>query len=185
MIVEVRLLAVALLGLVTGCTDQWTVAEFVGGKGNERTLARAETVRVWRVAEASPREGSNISQKTDPKNWHSRYGSVGDGVTLDRAQRERLQTLLLATASYTRGRHPKGTDFASNMCLFDPFVRMRFDAGRESAEVWVCFLCSEVAFFDGARFTEPEDAHPIASELLALAKSVLKDDSVITKIPQR
>ncbi len=145
---------------------------------------------MWRLA-LKPRSangadsGTATSDWEESPKWQSQYDSVGEGVKLDQAQVLKLKGLLLSVSSYQRGRHPKGTDFAHKLCGFSPIVRTRFEDGRRVAEAWLCFSCNDVRFSDGYQSSRQEDFSPMSRELLALVKSVLKDDPVIAKIPAR
>lgn len=114
-----------------------------------------------------------------------RYLSLGEGVKFESDQAKKIRALLLNKSSYLRGKFPKDTAFASNMCLFDPIVRIRFEAPPAVADAWVCFACAEVAFAAGGRTASPEDCSPAIREILALVKTVLPDDPVIAKIRMR
>lgn len=115
----------------------------------------------------------------------SRYRSVGQGVKLDPEQANKLRALVLRESSYLRGRYPKGADFASKLCLFDPIVRIRFEDARDTADAWVCFACADVVFTSGRTSSQQEDFSPMSRELLVLVKSILKEDPVIAKIRER
>ncbi len=189
-------LALAICGLLAADAPQNpSIEQIIGDTDVMRAIRTAQSVQVWRLAKterpaekrpARPRPSApgelNRQFFTD---LQTDFLSVGDGVKFSSAETVRLREMLLSPLSYHQAVPDENGFVDMKVCEFYPVVRVLFFSAETKAEVWICFFCSELVFMSEQTARARRDITPVSRELLALVKSVLKDDPVIAKIPAR
>lgn len=163
-----------------------------------KAIETASVVRMWRLqrleqpADKGGPKGKPWAEKSEDeqsRDWAGQlrlqYESVGEGDELTAAQVSILRKMLLDPASYTGPRISEDGHQLYKSCGFWPNVRIEFSGAGEKIEIWICFSCSDLVALDEHRTVGGDEFKPVARDLLALVKSVLKDDPVIAKIRAR
>lgn len=153
-----RLLAAGLLLAAGGCGQAAVEKSFDGVEAVLRSPTKVEAFRVG-TADGNP-------HSTDYRAMPETAGPVA----VDPATASELARILLDPKSYSP--HPKP-------CVPNPGVKLRFTAGSRTVEVFLCFECSELFVYEGARSRGALEFDPAHGSLVIVVKRLFPKDPAI------